>query len=163
MVSSSIAHSIKHRRFANDEFMTPRELAKILVPKVPLKVGDTVIDPSPGEGAFYDAFPSFVFKTQILGDFFEFNHDYDWLITNPPYSKLDRWLEHSFDVADIGVAYLLGLHNITPRRLELANKYGFGLSAMHLCKVFHWFGISAFCIWQKGKPDIVAYDRIVWR
>jgi len=162
-MNSEIAHNIKHRVYANDEFMTPLELAKGLIKLVPLVSGNDVIDPCPGNGAFYNAFPSFVFKSQIIGDFFEFNHDIEWLISNPPYSKLDAWLKHSFEVSEIGVAYLLGLHNITPKRLELANSYGFGLTKIHLCKVFHWFGISAFCIWQKYKEDIINYDRIVWR
>lgn len=162
-MKSDIAHKIKHRKFANDEFMTPPKLAKGLVKLVPLVAGNEVIDPCPGDGAFYDALPSFVFKSKIIGDFFSFNHNIEWLVSNPPYSKLDDWLKHSFDISEIGVAYLLGLHNITPRRLEMANGYGFGLTTMHLCKVFHWFGISAFCIWQKGKEDIIRYDRIVWR
>jgi len=157
------AHNIKHRKYANDEFLTPPDLAEKLVGLVPLGYGNCVIDPCPGSGAFYNAFPKFVFKSKIIEDFFSFNHDVEWLISNPPYSKLERWLEHSFDVAEVGVAYLLGLHNITPRRLEMANDYGFGLISVHLCKVFHWFGISAFCIWQKGKEDIIQYDRVVWR
>lgn len=162
-MNSNISHKIKHRKFANDEFMTPPELAKELVKLVPLAAGSVVLDPCPGVGAFYNALPPFVFRSKIIGDFFSFNHDTEWLVSNPPYSKLERWLEHSFDVAEVGVAYLLGLHNITPRRLELANACGFGLTTMHLCKVFHWFGISAFCVWQKGKKDIIKYDRIVWR
>ena len=157
-MESYLAHNIKHRQYANDEFMTPPELAKILLAKVPIFPNSTILDPCPGDGAF----------TIGIGlapdeDFLEFDLSFDWIITNPPYSDLDRWLEHSFIIARCGIALLLGLHNITPKRLELANKYGFGLTQMHLCKVFHWFGISAFCIWVKGSKDIVTYDRIVWR
>ena len=162
-MESTIAHKIKHRKKANDEFMNPPELARGLVKLVPLVAGSYVTDPCPGEGAFYDAFPKFVFKSQIRGDFFSFKHDVEWLIRNPPYSNLDQWLEHSFDVAEVGVAYLLGLHNITPRRLETANDYGFGLISIHLCKVFRWYGISAFVIFESGKENIISYDRTVWR
>lgn len=164
-MESRIAHNIKHRQHANDEFMTPKELARTLVPKVPIELGSTILDPCPGEGAFINAYPSggYNFGLAPHENFLEFDWQVDYIITNPPYSDLDRWLEHSFKIARIGVCLLLGLHNITPKRLELANEAGFGLYGLHLCKVFHWFGISAFCIWLKDQPDIVTYDRVVWR
>jgi hypothetical protein len=28
--------------------------------------------------------------------------------------------------------------------------------------VFKWFGISAFCVFEKGKPSVIQYDRKVW-
>ena len=162
-MNTEIAHRIKHRQYANDEFMTPPDLAIRLISLIPLKERDTVIDPCPGEGAFYNNLPPWVFKSQIIRDFFQCSADFDWIVGNPPYSQLEHWLEHSFILSNKGVAYLLGLHNITPRRLELANRYGFGLTRIYLCKVFHWFGISAFCIWEKGLPDIIQYGRTVWR
>ena len=42
-------------------------------------------------------------------------------------------------------------------------KMGFGITKVYLCKVFKWFGISAFIIWQKNKKGIVKYNRIIWR
>ena len=162
-MKSKLAHQIKHRQYANDEFMTPEGLAESLVPLVSLVSGDIVLDACIGEGAFISAFPSFVASIGVESDFYSWNLKVDWIITNPPYSDLDRWLRHSFLLSDKGVALLLGLLNITPKRLEMANKMGFGVVKMHLCKVFHWFGISAFCIWERGKPDILSYDRIVWR
>lgn len=162
-MKSEVAHTIKHRQYANDEFMTPPELARTLISKVPILAGNFVIDPCPGKGAFLNSLPVYSDNIGLDEDFLIYGDSVDWIVTNPPYSDLDRWLEHSFKIAEVGVALLLGLLNVTPKRLELANRYGFGLTSMHLCKVFHWFGISAFCIWQKGCKDIVNYDRIVWR
>src|SRR3990167_1104796 len=159
-MNQRLAHSIKHRIYANDEFMTPPELAVRLVKRLPIKEGQLIIEPCPASGAFIKA-NSLILPLE--GNFYDFDIRPDWIVTNPPYSDLDNWLKHCFEIADVGVALLLGLINITPRRLEMANKAGFGLTQVHLCKVFHWFGISAFCVWEKGKPDIVAYDRIVWR
>ncbi|KKM04947.1 hypothetical protein LCGC14_1759030, partial [marine sediment metagenome] len=93
----------------------------------------------------------------LNGDYYSYNNSIDWVVTNPPYSDLDRWLTHSFAIANQGVALLLGLLNVTPRRLEMANKAGFGLTSIHLCKVYHWFGISAFCVWRRGAGDIIKY------
>ena len=155
-----IAHNIKHRKHANDEFYTPRKLASELVKYLPIYDGETVLEPCYGDGAFKEALPQAVL---LNGDYYSYNNSIDWVVTNPPYSDLDRWLTHSFAIANQGVALLLGLLNVTPRRLEMANKAGFGLTSIHLCKVYHWFGISAFCVWRRGAGDIIKYDRTVWK
>lgn len=159
-MNSQLSHRIKHRAYANDEFYTPTKLAKVLVTLLPIREGETILEPCCGDGAFVDALPQAI---TLDGDFYDYKNKVDWVVTNPPYSDLDKWLDHSFSIANHGVALLLGLLNITPRRLEMANKMGFGLTYIHLCKVFHWFGISAFCVWEKGKRDIIYYDRVVWR
>lgn len=161
-MNSRLGHSIKHRTYANDEFMTPELLVKNCISQVPLMSRDVVLDSAKGEGAFFNNLPSFT-TNLATDDFFNFDTEIDWIISNPPYSELDNWLAHSFNLSRIGVAYLLGLHNITPKRLELANHYGFGITSIHLCKVFHWFGITAFVIWQKDADNILSYDRVVWR
>ena len=167
MEMSSIYHNIKHRTTPYDEFKTPVELARKLVALVPLKPGDVVLDSAVGNGAFYENYPLFVNKdccdTLIGVDFLAYSKKVDWIITNPPYSNLDAWFSKATEVSRKGFAYLLGFTNITPRRIEMANKVGFGLTQIHLCKVFHWFGISAFTIFEKGKGNIISYDRVVWR
>lgn len=167
MTQSKIAHDIKHRKVANDEFYTPDDLVKFLISLCPFHGRDSLLDPAYGKGAFYDAFPkdrevSYLTKKD---DFLHHDEKYDWLITNPPYSLVDDWLEHSCDVANKGFAYLLGLHNLTPRRMEICEKRGFYISKIHICKVFKWYGISAFVVWEKSaekRKVEMTYDRKVW-
>jgi hypothetical protein len=161
MSQTYTSHSIKHRAIADNEFMTPPEVARMLIAKVPLVAGDSVLDSAVGTGSFFLNYPSDV-KGLYSTDFYNWTEIVDWIVTNPPYSGLEEWLKHSFEVADKGVAYLLGLHNITPRRLEIGDKAGFGVTSIHLHKVCPWYGIQAFVIWQKGKSSILSYDRIVW-
>jgi len=164
-MKSEIAHKIKHRKVPNDEFITPQELADKLVKLVPITKNDIICDNAYGTGVFYKAFeytPAII-KQFCKDDFFEWDKKQHWFITNPPYSRLDRWLEHSCKLAIKGFDYLLGLHNLTPRRIEMCEKYGFGITKIYLCKVYKWFGISAFIVWEKGKKGIIQYDRIVWR
>jgi len=165
MLPSNTGHKIKHRRKPNDNFITPEALAIKLIGMVDLKPGQIVLDPALGTGSFYRNFPGFVDARCCDEDknFFMWTETVDWVITNPPYSCLDKWLEKSFQVCRVGCAYLLGLHNITPRRIEMANRAGFGLSRIHLCKVFEWMGISAFVIFEKGSENCLSYDRVVWR
>jgi len=159
---TGIANKIKYRKYANDEFYTPEKLAKSLIKLVPYKKGDVWLDNAPGHGAFLDNFPAGVKKAECVEFFTVAPDSCDWAVTNPPYSKLDDWFEHSTKVSRKGFAYLLGFHNITPRRIQMCEKAGFGLTQVHLCKVFKWFGISAFCVFEKGKPSIINYDRKVW-
>lgn len=160
-------HIIKYRPKAQDKFYTPVALAKTLVPMVPFVRGDSLCDPFRGKGAFFNEFPAGYKQTwQEIDDgrdFFSVTKPSDWLISNPPYSCLDEVLEHSCTVAKKGFAYLLLGHALTPRRLEKIGELGFGLTKVHLCKVFLWYGISAFCVFEWGKPHIIEYDRVVWR
>jgi type I restriction-modification system DNA methylase subunit len=111
-MKSSIAHNIKHRTVPNDEFFTPELLAKKLIEMVNFNKEDIILSSAYGTGNFYKHFPK---NKKFTKDFFNWNERVDWIIDNPPYSKLDNWLDHSADVCDKGFAYLLGLHNITPK------------------------------------------------
>jgi hypothetical protein len=158
-MKSKIANSIKNRLYANDEFFTPQELANRLIKLVPIVSGDIVLDNASSNPAFYNAGCNK--KTKEF--FKEKEQSCDWAITNPPYSKIDEWFEHSTKVCIKGFAYLLAFHNITPKRIKLCEDSGFGITKIHLCKVYHWFGISAFVVFQKEKKSIIQYDRTVWR
>jgi len=167
-MKSKIAHDIKHRDKPNDEFITPPKLVDTLLPYVPINRGDIICDNAYGTGVFFDAFKKYDATKYISysTDFFDDDHVMDWFITNPPYSKMDRWLEDSCLKARKGFAYLLGYHNLTPRRIEMCEKNGFRITKIHLCKVFKWFGISAFVVWERyDDPQKVelTYDRVVWR
>ena len=164
----NIGHKIKYRVKPQDRFYTPVDLAVSLIGLVPVAENDTLCDPFKGKGAFYDNFPKGHEKEWAEidegRDFFEIpENSYDWLISNPPYSNLDEVLEKSAGIARKGFAYLLLGHAITPKRLEAIKGAGFGLTKVHLSKVFKWYGISAFCVFERGKSNLLEYDRKVWR
>lgn len=151
---SKISHDIKHRSKPNDEFITPPDLVKKLLDW--LSPEGVVMDNAYGTGNFHR-------KGDLYSkDFFKDDRKVDWYVTNPPYSKIDAWLIKSCQ-AKKGFAYLLGLHNITPKRIEACEKLGFFITRIYLCKVFKWFGISAFIVWEKNKKSIMNYNRVVWR
>jgi len=162
MIKSRIAHSIKHRKVANDEFYTPVNLVKRLVKLVPFEKYDTVLDAAYGTGNFYNNFPYGTIGSYTK-NFYRKRANFDWIITNPPYSHLDKWLEHSCKIATKGFGYLLGINNLTPKRIEACEQQGFFITKIYMCKVFRWFGMSIFVLWEKDKKPIIKYDRIVWR
>jgi len=159
--NSEIGHSIKHRKKANDEFYTPIKLVKKLIEITPINKGDTILDSAYGTGNFYKSFPE-LHNSYYTKSFFEENNKYDWIITNPPYSKIEEWIKHTTKLSKKGFAILIGLHNLTPKRIEEIEKRGFGITKIHLCKVFKWYGISAYIICEKGKKSIIEYNRKVW-
>ena len=162
-MKSKTSHDIKHRSSPRDEFYTPEVLAKELIKLVPLRRQDICLDnASKKNPVFLHNMPNGVIRAKCE-NFFDWKTPVDWMVTNPPYSKLDDWLRHSMLYAKNGFAYLLSVNAVTPRRIEMCEKAGFGLVRIHLCKVFEWYGMSAFCIWRRGERSVIGYDRIVWR
>ena len=63
----------------------------------------TIIDPAAGKNAFYNKFKNRKkYRCEIAdgSDFFNWSLKVDWIITNPPYSIYDNFLEHAFEIAD---------------------------------------------------------------
>lgn len=164
------ASKIRYRKKSKDIFYTPEDLAIKCVGLVPLVKGDSVLDPAKGKGVFVNNFPTktinYSFDIAEGIDFFKMNDKVDWIITNPPYSLLGEWLEHSCKVCRKGFAYLIGSYSITPKRLDLIKSYGFKLTHMHICKVSTWFGMTTFCIFEKNtaaEKINFTYDRKVYQ
>jgi hypothetical protein len=101
-----------------------------------------VYDPFRGDGSFYNQFESVFLDTvecywsEITDgrDFFDFEDKMDWIISNPPYSKFTKVLEHSLEIAD-NIVYLIPVNKLTS-------------SAARMRRIFEWGGI----------PEIRIYD-----
>ena len=160
-MKSSISHQIKHREKPNDEFWTPNDLVKELLKLTPFEKQDSLFDSAFGTGRFFNNFPK-ESKKGYSTDFFEETENWDWIITNPPYSKLDDWIKQTCKLSNKGFALLIGTQNITPKRIELIESFGFGITHIYMFKVFKWYGISSYIICEKGKKSIIDYNRKVW-
>lgn len=126
---------------ANDVVMTPPSTAKSIIDH--FAPHGYILDPSRGEGAFYDNFPSGCQKDYCEisegKDFFDYTTKVDWIITNPPWSIMRAWLNHSYELADNIVLLCTLTHFVTKARLREMNKAGFGLK-------------EGFCIATPPKP-----------
>jgi hypothetical protein len=167
---SEIAHSIKHRATPKDVFYTPADLVQVHLDLVKpyIRDGDVIYDAFYGKGAYYNAFPSvfknstFQFSEIEMGkDFFEFNESIDAIVSNPPYSMIDKVLEKSVALDPHTISYLIGFHNLTTKRIEYMNQQGYGLVVLHLTKVMKWYGMSVICIFCKGGSNCISFDRKV--
>jgi len=84
----------------NDVVFTPDWLAKQICEMFPIK--GRVLEPCKGEGVFLKYLPDNTEWCEIADgkNFYDYHKKVDWLVTNPPYSDYDRFLDHSFELAD---------------------------------------------------------------
>lgn len=84
----------------NDVVFTPDWLAKQICGMFDI-VGK-VLEPCKGEGAFLKYLPENALWCEIVDgkNFYDFYEKVDWIVTNPPYSDFNRFLDHCFDLAE---------------------------------------------------------------
>lgn len=146
---------------------TPFQCAKDLMAFVPVHAGERVIEPFRGEGAFYNAFPGYVFKDWAElregKDYTDISGEYDWVITNPPF-RLDTggkrinsfWflLDYYSQRAKKGIAFLANdacFGTLTPKRQQLLRDRGWGITKIVVCSIKKWRGRYFFVILQKKQ------------
>ena len=132
-------------------------------------LGGIILEPCKGNGAFTSYLPNAEWCEIEEGrDFFKWTKRVDWIIGNPPYRQLAKWLEHSFNLAN-DVVYLLPLNCIwnSMKRMKLVKSYGgiveilaygegsifgfgygFAIGAIHFRKDYN------------GKIEFGLYERI---
>lgn len=148
---------------------TPYELAKELIKFCRIELGQRVVEPFRGEGAFYNNFPDIAIKdySEIRQgkDYKDLATNFDWVITNPPFQIEDEkkklvnafWplLDYFTQHARAGVAFLGNdrcFSTLTPQRMAVLASRGFHLSKVVLCGVKKWRGRYYFLIFEK-KPN----------
>jgi len=115
------------------------------------------------ENGLFECFPSFVKKDwcEITEgkDIFEYAGMVDWIVSNPPYSLLDKIFKKLTVMCNKGFTLLLSMHNLTPKRIDEIEKAGFGLRLIYFVRIKGWFGYNIVCFWEKGFKNIVSCDR----
>ena len=165
-MSSQISTAIKKRINPNDVFITPKKLSKKCIDMIDFKEEEIWYDPFKNNGSYYNQFPNENKKwSEILEgkDFFEFNEKVDIISSNCPYSLMDKVLKKSVELNPRVIQYLIGIGNLTCKRIEFMEKAGYGLTKMHYCKIFKWYGMSVIVQFEKKTQGIITYDRVVWR
>lgn len=186
-MSSSISHKIKHRTKAQakDVFITPLALAKKQIDLIEAREGEVWYDPFRNSGSYYNQYPEGCEKRwgEILDgrDFFKppvwlgAGGGYagwteavlfDIICSNPPYSLLEKVIKRSIELQPRVISYLLGIGNLTARRIEIFNTAGYSLRKMMMCKIKSWYGMSVIVQFEKlddGVIDnIIGFDRKVY-
>ena len=164
---SKIADGIKKREIPKDVFITPVELAKKHISHIENKPDYIWYDPFRNNGSYYNNFPENNTKkwSEILDnkDFFQFNEPINVVCSNPPYSMIDKVLDHSVKLNPEIISYLIGVNNLTARRVEFMEKNNYFITKLVMLKVYKWFGMSYIVIWEKNKKSILDYDRVIYK
>ena len=84
----------------NDVVFTPDWLAKQICEM--FSISGEVLEPCKGEGVFLKYLPKNTEWCEIVDgkNFYDYTKKVDWIVTNPPYSDYNRFLEHSFNLAE---------------------------------------------------------------
>lgn len=117
---------------SDDVVMTPQDIATAAVRH--FTPTGSVMDPCSGTGNFLKAFIEYGVKDVLSceitkgTDFLEYSYRHvDWIITNPPWSKIREFMSKSFEVADNIVLLITVNHLWTKLRYRMMKAAGFGL------------------------------------
>jgi hypothetical protein len=160
------SHKIKKRNKPKDIFITPLELSKSHIDMIEYNDNEIWLDPCKNNGSYYNQFPNNNKDyCEILEnkDFFNYNKKVDIIIQNPPYSLIDKWIDKNIELKPRIISLLIGINNLTARRIEKLNNNGYGLIKLRMLKVWSWFGMSIIVLFEKNKENIIEIDRNVWR
>lgn len=156
-----------------DVVFTPDWLAEMICAMFP--IDGRVLEPCKGEGAFLKYLPADTQWCEIVDgrNYYDFNESVDWIVTNPPYSDFNRFLEHSFELAK-NIVLLVPLAKLfkSMGTLTAIMNYG-GFVSIHClpasqagfpfgfpCAVYHlqrgYRGQTKFSILKKPTRDLLA-------
>ena len=159
-------HKIKSRIFSNDVFITPLDLAKKHIEMIDNIDGELWLDPCKNNGNYYNQFPTEnkqYCEIQEDKDFFKYDGKPDVIIQNPPYSILDKWFKKNIELNPRIISLLIGVNNLTARRIEWMKEANYGLTKLTMLKVYKWYGMSYLVVFEKGKESIMNIDRKVYK
>lgn len=113
-----------------------------------------ILEPCRGDGAILGHLPNGSDWCEIDEgrDFFAWSEPVDWIITNPPYSKLRPFMKHAFRLAD-HVVLLIPARNLFSGYGTVREAIGFGGM-----KELRWYGTGA----KLGFPMGNAIAAVYW-
>jgi len=153
-----------------DVVFTPEYVSKNIIEF--LKPAGLCLDPCKGDGAFFKFMPlnSEYCELKEGTDFLHYEKNVDWIIGNPPYSIFDKFLEHSFNIAN-NVSFLVPTNKVFQRQviMDMINDYG-GIKSIiiygsgNLIGFPFGFSVGNFHFEKdyKGKTEIIMGMREIF-
>lgn len=128
---------------SNDVVMTPVHLAERIVNH--FKPCGRILEPCRGTGHFTRFMPSADWCEISDGkDFFDWMKPVDWIITNPPWSQIRTFLQHSMTLGR-DIVFLMTVNHVwTKARLRDIRESGFGIKEICLVEMPPEFPQSGF-------------------
>lgn len=128
---------------SNDVVMTPLPLAKAIVDH--FQPSGKILEPCRGQGHFTRYMPDCDWCEITEGrDFMDWSEPVDWIVTNPPWSKIRSFLQHSMEVASEIVFLMTVNHVWTKARIRDIYSRGFAIKEILLVDMPKEFPQSGF-------------------
>jgi hypothetical protein len=114
----------------NDQVMTPDDLASKIVNHFKEQIAGRMLEPCAGKGAFVRALQKAGHNPIELEidnglDFFNFVDNVDWIITNPPWSKVREFARHAYELTHDIVLLIPLVHFMLKARIADMRAAGF--------------------------------------
>ena len=112
----------------NDDVTTPLWLCRKIVDY--FNPTGKLLEPFRGSGNFYMCMNRCDWCEINDGrDFFEYiDRDVDWIITNPPYSKVRKCLQHSYEIGVKNIVYIIPINHVLGMKARLRDMKEYGYS-----------------------------------
>jgi len=142
-----------------DIVYTPRDVSLEIINH--FKPSGVILDPCKGDGSFSDQIDGCLWcEIELNRDFLEWQTKVDWIISNPPWSKMREFLEHGMEVSD-NIVYLTSInHYTTKRRIRDMRDAGFGIKEIYCIPTPKSFPQSGFQLaavhTQRGYTGSIA-------
>ena len=136
----------KSRKNYGDIWMTPPDLAQSIVNH--FVCSGTFLDPARGDGAFYNAYPGDKDWCEVSEgrDFLTWTTPANWIVTNPPWSIIRKFLKKAYELGD-NVVFLMPVYHIfTSARYRDMIQAGFGIKEICMVKPPDNFPVMGFVI-----------------
>jgi len=152
----------------NDVVLTPERISKKIIEYFnPTK---SILDPCSGDDSFFSNFPDNIDKDWCEirkgKDFFEYDKKVNWIISNPPFSTYDDFLEHSFKIAD-NVVFIIPLYKTFKSKKQqlMVDNYG-GLKTVLIIgsgsELNFNMGFLCGCVhYQREYNGLVKIDKLL--
>jgi len=149
----------------NDVVFTPFWLAKQICGMFP--ISGRVWEPCKGEGAFLDNLPEGTIWSEIAEgkNLYDFNDKVDWIVTNPPYSDYNRFLDHCFNLAD-NIVLLVPVAKMFKSMGTIRKIHGYGgivsFNFLPASKAGFPFGFPCgVCYLKRGYKGLTDFKEMV--
>lgn len=148
---------------SDDVVMTPVELARKLIQHFnPQGKG---LEPCRGTGNIWSQLENADWCEITEGrDFYEWKTPVDYIFTNPPWSQIRKFLQHSYSVADNVYILCTVNHLWTKSRLRDMRKAGFGIKEICIFdtpKNFPQSGFQCGMIWlQRNYKEAIDFSMM---
>jgi len=147
----------------NDNVNTPEYLAKYIVDY--FNPSGFLLEPCKGSANFLKFMPSADWCELSEGkDFFDYKKEnVDWVITNPPFSKIRKFLQHCYELKVKNIVFLCPTNHILGLKARIIDMMdgGYGIKEIILIKTPKEFPQSGFQ-WSINhiKKGYVGYIKI---